>query len=89
MRATIPHCYCDYMKTIDLSYARTRIAYDPFTGVFTWKAKPVRKSQDAGWNTRFAGTVAGRTRPDGYVVISIDGVLHGTYANSSLIKRGA
>lgn len=37
--------------------------YDPETGIFVWK---INKANI------FAGTVAGRNRPDGYIVITID-----------------
>ena len=32
--------------------------YDPHTGIFIWRKRPVVRQQDKSWNTRFAGTPA-------------------------------
>jgi mRNA-degrading endonuclease RelE of RelBE toxin-antitoxin system len=53
---------------IDAHYVRTRLDYNPETGVLTWK--PVNHS--AMFNTRYAGTEAGRIK-NGYRTISLNG----------------
>lgn len=46
--------------------------YDPATGVFIWKFRADAKYK--GWNTRFAGKVAGGSHGgDGYLCVGIDG----------------
>lgn len=56
-------------------YLRSRLDYDPETGIFTWKPKPVRdgkwRRHDLAWNSRYAGTVAGSLTVNGYLEITI------------------
>lgn len=54
------------MKTIDPERVRELLAYDPDTGVFTWRVS-------RGWNAK-AGSVAGRIDGRGYAVIRIDSI---------------
>src|SRR5687768_4110898 len=52
---------------------RELLDYDPDTGVFRWKTRPVRAEYlrtDRAWNSRFAGRPAG-TLVKGYVCILI------------------
>ena len=46
---------------------RERLAYDPETGLFTWKRASPRRA---------AGTIAGYLRKDGYIDIKVDGQTH-------------
>lgn len=50
----------------DVAYVRECVEYDPTTGIFTWRARPLSHFRDAGrrqwWNGEFAGTVAGNNR---------------------------
>jgi hypothetical protein len=48
-----------------------RLDYNPETGVFTWKAKPVASWVDRRWNNRYAGQHAGYVNTMGYVAINI------------------
>lgn len=57
---------------ITADYVRSRIDYDPETGIFTWRARTVRVQQDKTWNSRFAGKVAGKRDAKGYRVITLD-----------------
>ena len=55
---------------------RDLLSYDPSTGNFTWKPRPVRIEfirTDLANNTRLAGRVAGTTHCRGYRHIKIDG----------------
>lgn len=60
----------------DVAYLRERLAYDPATGIFLWRSRPVSCFPDAAhgntWNTRYAGTPAGSTNNSGYFKIGID-----------------
>jgi hypothetical protein len=56
------------MSAITCERVRQLLVYDPATGVFTWAA-----GVEGRGGKRRAGTVAGTTRPDGYVRISLDG----------------
>jgi hypothetical protein len=58
---------------ITAEYVRRRLQYDPETGVFIWKPRPIDKS----WSTRYAGEVAGSIKNNGYRQIRIDGVKYG------------
>lgn len=64
-------------KGLDLEYLKSILRYNPKTGYMLWLPRPIRASHvrtDKSWNTRYAGTIAGRIHPtDGHRVISIDG----------------
>jgi HNH endonuclease/AP2 domain len=47
-----------------------RLAYDPETGVMTWRE---RADVHPGWNTRYAGKAAGTINDTGYIVMQFDG----------------
>jgi hypothetical protein len=59
-----------------LDYVRNILNYDPATGAFRWLPRPQKYFQNSSewrrWNTRYAGTPAGHTMPDGYLRIFID-----------------
>jgi hypothetical protein len=67
--------------TLTAERVRSLLDYSPPTGLFIWRPRPVAEfttgKQTAlhlsrRWNTRYAGTIAGTTRHDGYVTIRID-----------------
>lgn len=65
----------EYRLPIDV--LRRVLSYDPETGIFVWNYRPEYEgSRSAGWNAKYAGSPAGATDDDGYIVISIksDGV---------------
>lgn len=64
--------------------------YDPADGVFTWKPKPGSARYDRAWNKRFAGKVAGRSKPNanGYLELAIDGVLYYSHRLAWLYMTG-
>lgn len=63
---------------IDANEVRQLLDYDPATGVFIWLRRASAERYDRAWNSRCAGKVAGRTKPNrsGYLEIVIDGTLY-------------
>jgi len=64
---------------LTIAHLQECLTYDPVTGVFIWKTRPVEHfvtvKASLTWNARFAGRVAGGIDPDeGYRRIQIDGV---------------
>lgn len=58
-------------NSVDVTYLRSLLQYDPESGIFTWLPRNPKGFRDAGWNKRFAGTSAG-TLKDGYTTIRIN-----------------
>ena len=54
--------------------------YDPETGIFTWKERPLDSFKTIGagktWNKRFDGQIAGTKDKYGYIQINIGGKFH-------------
>ncbi|MER9685893.1 HNH endonuclease [Mesorhizobium sp. M0139] len=80
---------------ITAEYLRSRLDYDPETGVFAWKAKPGGSRYADQWNDQFAGNRAGSPAKRGYRQIMIDDVnyrehrlawlyVHGKFPEGSL-----
>lgn len=69
-------------KTHDLTQSRLKevLAYDPVTGVFTWKVALGKR--------RKAGEVAGTMHNAGYRTIRIDGVSHYSHRLAWLFEHG-
>jgi hypothetical protein len=84
-----------FMAAADLTYDRLIevLAYEPTTGVFTWKRRPVGglfadlRACEA-WNGRYAGKVAGGVSGLGHVSISIDGKQHWAHRLAFLWMTG-
>ena len=59
--------------SITAHYLRSRLDYDPETGIFTWKPRVVTYYRDSNWNKRFLGKPPGSlSATDGYLRIIID-----------------
>ena len=73
-------------------YLKECLDYNPETGVFTWKERPLhhfkRESNGKGWNTRYAGNQAGCTDGKGYLTIAVDGKLHRAHRLAFLFMEG-
>jgi hypothetical protein len=67
----------EVIGVIDADYVRKRLEYDPEIGIFIWKPRAVRRTEDKIWNTRFSGEVAGTILNTGYRRIGIDGKYYG------------
>jgi HNH endonuclease/AP2 domain len=50
---------------------RQLVMYDPGTGIFLWRSRPVHHRLDKTWNTRYAGKPAGIVK-DLYIRIAIN-----------------
>ena len=63
------------MYTLPVSFLHECLAYDPETGVLTWRARPsehfVREERRNAWNARLAGKVAGTVDKEGYLVVTL------------------
>jgi len=59
----------NYRSGVTLDYVISRLLYDADTGVFTWL--PISGKWSSRWNKRYAGTVAGAIRDNGYRTINI------------------
>lgn len=59
-----------------LEWLATRLAYEPETGVLTWRKRPAQDFKDErsqrSWNGKNAGKVAGSKSPSDYVRININ-----------------
>jgi len=74
----------------ELTAAQVRelLAYDPDTGAFTWKRRPVRQYRDKGLNTRYAGKPTGRANASGHIVIGVMLKLYYAHRLAWLIMTG-
>lgn len=71
-------------------YVRSRLDYDPDTGVLRWKTRedlPAGRTRNV-WNGRYAGKVAGCVNTHGHVVIAIDSRLYYAHRLAWLIVYG-
>jgi hypothetical protein len=55
-------------------YLKSRLDYDPETGLFRWKAKAGDDRETRRWNSAWAGKTAGGPNQDGYVRIGLVGL---------------
>ena len=60
-----------FRKLPSVEKVRSVLDYNPLTGIFIWKYNPDYPQK---WNTRYAGTRAGRLSPNGHRAISIEKV---------------
>jgi hypothetical protein len=67
-------------------YIRSRLDYNPLTGVLTWRYCEAMRRE---WNTRYSGTVAGSFTANGYRSISIDDRPHRAHRIAWLLMHGA
>lgn len=73
---------------ITAEYVRARLDYDPETGIFRWRLRTERHQHDKGWNTKYAGTIAGTLNAHGYIIIVLDGEKIGAHRLAWLHVHG-
>jgi hypothetical protein len=81
------------LKTLpDREYVRECLDYDPATGIFRWKERPLAHFQDArshrAANTRRTGNIAGTILGNGYLGIRIDGETYRAHRLAFLLVHG-
>lgn len=60
----------DFKPLPDAANLRQLLRYEPDSGLLVWENNP---DQPPWWNARYAGRIAGRKRPGGYVVVKVLG----------------
>jgi len=60
---------------MNADYVKSRLEYDPETGIFRWRPIEVNRKQDKAWNTKYAGTRAGCISSGNHRVIGLDGTV--------------
>lgn len=79
-------------RDLTAAYVRSILHYDPETGVFTWRRRPLEhfetKRSCGTWNGRYAGNVAGRINI-GYVDIHISNTMYLAHRLAWLYMTGS
>ena len=76
------------MKKLTQEYLKSRVHYDPETGIFTHLPNPGKDRFTNAWNARFAGKKAGFLKPNGYAGLRIDGVNYQAHRMAFLYMVG-
>ena len=69
-------------------YVRSRLHYDPLTGIFIWRPKPEVTIDDRRWDAQYAGKIAGGGGRSGYAKITIDNVTYPAHRLAWLYMNG-
>jgi hypothetical protein len=74
---------------ITAEFVRSVLDYNPETGVFVWKKRNNLPPRANGWNTKYAGTVAGRKKiSTSYLELAINGRFYSLHRLAWLYMTG-
>ena len=80
-----------YRNDITADFLRTIVDYDPASGIFTWKERPIRtgfERMDRVWNSREAGKRAGGISKNGSRAISVFNIRYAEHRLAYLWMTG-
>jgi hypothetical protein len=81
-----------YRNDLTAEYVRECLDYDPETGLFKWKTRPLEHFKDkrswAAWNTKYANKKTGMTCSTGYLDIRVNNRLYRAHRLAWLIVYG-
>lgn len=79
-------------EILTAEYLKECLDYDPLTGDFIWRARPLNHFKDesyqARWNSRYAGSATGIIGSNGYLRISIDNKKYYSHRLAWMITKG-
>ena len=78
----------DFFEKYFTEYLKSRLDYNPETGIYTWKYRNGNTKEDKTFNARFAGKEAGSKNRKGYLMIKIDGNKHHAHKIAYLFMTG-
>lgn len=81
------------MKSLTADQIREVLDYNPDTGEFVWKSRPVEMFPDRRsfsiWNTRYAGKASGCINNYGYLIIKVHGALRLSHRLAWILHHGS
>lgn len=79
-------------KTLSIEYINEAVKYDPETGLFFWKERPLghfsSEQSFKRWKTVYSGKIAGSLDSDGYIVIRINYEIYFSHRLAWILMTG-